>query len=250
MSRDEPIQAIGVQQHLRSVTIEPPAISRASALTALAIIIPAPTIGALVSFWIAPGTTGLIVYALCKAVLYLLPALWHRFRDQERWSLSPVKHGGWLIGLVSGLAIGAVILLTWRVLGDRAIDTHAFADILAKNGLSDVSRFLMAAAWLTIVNSALEEYSFRWFITTRIEALAPRAATILSAAAFTLHHIVVLAAYLPYAMVIVGSAGIFVGGILWSWLYRRCRSIWPGWLSHALVDAAVMLVGYSVLFGH
>ena len=225
-------------------------LTKRSAAIALAIIVPAPTIGALVSFWIAPGAIGLAVYAVCKAILYLTPALWSRFVDRQPLSASPARNGGWFIGLFSGVAIGAAILVTWQLLGDRAIDVDAFREILAKNGLSDATRFIIAAAWLSIVNSVLEEYAFRWFITTRFEVLAPRRATILSALAFTMHHIVVLAAYLPITTTILGSIGIFIGGIIWSWLYRRTRSIWPGWLSHALVDCAIMLIGWLVLFGN
>ena len=45
----------------------------------------------------------------------------------------------------------------------------------------------------------------------------------------------------------LASAGVFVGGVAWSWLYRRSGSIWPGYLSHAIVDAAIMGVGYAAL---
>ncbi|MFO0828402.1 MAG: CPBP family intramembrane glutamic endopeptidase [Phycisphaerales bacterium] len=200
------------------------------------------------SFWIAPGAVGIVVYALCKAVLYLTPALWHRFRDGGAWSLSPPRAGGWRLGIASGAGIGVIILAASWILGDRAIDVELFRAILAKNGLSDPAKFLLAAAWLSIVNSLLEEYAFRWFITTRFEALAPRGAVVLSALAFTAHHVIVLLAYLPLLSTLLASAGIFVGGMFWSWLYRRTRSVWPCWISHALVDAAIMLVGWQALF--
>jgi membrane protease YdiL (CAAX protease family) len=45
------------------------------------------------------------------------------------------------------------------------------------------------------------------------------------------------------------SLGVFVGGLLWSWLLRRHGSLVPGYLSHILVDLAIFVVGASMLFG-
>ena len=222
-----------------------------SAAWALVVVVPAPTIGALMSFWIAPGPVGLVAYAICKAILYGTPAVWSRFVDGERWSssrpLPSEARRAWVIALLSGLVIGGSIVLAWWLLGERAIDVPRFQGILAENRIATPARFIAAAAWFSIVNSLLEEYSFRWFITTRIERLTPRGAATLSALAFTAHHVVVLLAYLPPFATALASAGIFVGGLFWSWLYRRCRSVWPGWLSHALVDAAIMAIGYVSL---
>jgi membrane protease YdiL (CAAX protease family) len=222
-------------------------IARWSAVASLALVIPAPSIGALVSFWLFPGPIGLVTYAVCKAVLYLTPALWSRFVDGERWSWSPPRKGGFGIGIALGLLIGALIWAAYLLLGDRAIDMGPFREVLEKNQLSTPMRFLVAAAWLSFVNALLEEYVFRWFITTRFAAIAPRAAIWLSAGAFTMHHVIVLLKYLPVPSTILASAGIFVGGLLWSWLYRRSESVWPPYVSHAIVDLAVMGVGYWAL---
>ncbi|MFT5683835.1 MAG: hypothetical protein ACI8RZ_004767 [Myxococcota bacterium] len=32
-------------------------------------------------------------------------------------------------------------------------------------------------------------------------------------------------------------------------MYAKTGSIWPGWLSHALVDAAILTIGALLLFG-
>ena len=46
-----------------------------------------------------------------------------------------------------------------------------------------------------------------------------------------------------------GFRGIFIGGTVWSGLYLRYRSIWPGYASHAIVDVAVFGIGWWVIFG-
>jgi membrane protease YdiL (CAAX protease family) len=48
---------------------------------------------------------------------------------------------------------------------------------------------------------------------------------------------------------LLGSLGVFIGGAVWSWLYLRYRSVWPCYLSHALADAAIFIIGYRLIFG-
>jgi membrane protease YdiL (CAAX protease family) len=222
-------------------------ISTRSAIASLALIIPAPTIGALFSFWIAPGAMGLIVYGLCKTILYLTPALWSRFVDRQPWSVTPPRRGGWLTGIATGIVLGGAVLIAWHLFGDWAIHVEALRRSLEQSGLSNARRFFGAAVWICLVNSLLEEYAFRWFITTRIEVLTTRGAASLCALAFTMHHVIVLLAILPVTTAWIAAAGVFCGGLTWSWLYRRCGSVWPGWLSHVLVDASIMWVGWQAL---
>jgi membrane protease YdiL (CAAX protease family) len=211
-------------------------------------MIPAPSIGALVSLWIAPGTAGLFVYALCKVILYLTPALWSRFIDGQPWKVTPPNAKGWLTGLALGLVLGGAVLAAWQLIGDWAIDAEVLRHSLENNGLFSVGRFFVAAAWICLVNSLLEEYAFRWFITSRMEVLTPRWAALLSAFAFTAHHIIVLLSILPTPLAWLASFGVFCGGLTWSWLYRRSGSIWPGWVSHVIVDVAIMWVGWRIVF--
>ena len=45
----------------------------------------------------------------------------------------------------------------------------------------------------------------------------------------------------------MGSMGVFIGGLIWSWTLRQWGSIVPGWISHAIVDLAIAIVGASML---
>jgi len=70
-----------------------------------------------------------------------------------------------------------------------------------------------------------------------------------SAVAFTLHHVIALAVYMPAPAAAVCSLGVAVGGATWSVLYLRYRSVWPGYVSHVLADAALFAAGYALVFG-
>jgi membrane protease YdiL (CAAX protease family) len=47
----------------------------------------------------------------------------------------------------------------------------------------------------------------------------------------------------PFALCVAG------GGVAWAWLYDRSNSLYAPWLSHLLIDAAVMAIGYDLAFG-
>ena len=52
-----------------------------------------------------------------------------------------------------------------------------------------------------------------------------------------------------WPLVVLGSLGVFIGGVTWSWMYRKYRSVWVPYVSHAMVDIAIFAVGADVLFG-
>lgn len=96
----------------------------------------------------------------------------------------------------------------------------------------------------------IEMTPVRWFVFRQFEAIVgPWWAVLAAALAFTTHHVVALAGQFDTGLAIVGSVGVFTGGVTWSWLYRRYGSIWPGYVSHALVDVAVFAIGYQLIFG-
>jgi membrane protease YdiL (CAAX protease family) len=71
---------------------------------------------------------------------------------------------------------------------------------------------------------------------------------LVTAAIFTAHHVLVLRAFFPWPFVLWGSAGVFVAGLVWTWLYARMGTVWPSYVSHMLADCALLWVGYSLLF--
>jgi membrane protease YdiL (CAAX protease family) len=108
------------------------------------------------------------------------------------------------------------------------------------------------AAFIAVAHAALEEYYWRWFVFGRLRRhLAVGAAAVLSGLAFMGHHVLVLAVYFPgrfWGAAVPLSLAIAVGGVVWAWLYHRSGSLLGPWLSHVLVDAAIMLIGYDLMF--
>lgn len=201
------------------------------------------------AMWVAPGAVGKAVYFACKFWLLALPLVWLILIDGKRPSWSRPTRGGMLVGGLTGLAIAVGILAVYRLFVHGRIDADTLRTLAAANRFDEPAVYLAFAAYLTLVNSLLEEYVWRWFVLEKCENLAASAAAVVgSSLFFTLHHVIALKAYLPWSGTIVASLGVFVGGVLWGWMYVRYRSVWPGYISHVLVDAAVLAVGWFLLF--
>jgi len=171
----------------------------------------------------------------------------------ERGSLSwsPMRRGGLGMGALTGAAIFAVVLGGGLLLAPVMIDAAAVKEAAQRTGLDQPWRFMALAGYWITINSMIEEYVFRWFCQRQCERLVRdvRIAAVLSGLCFTIHHVVALRMQFPWGATLLGSLGVFVGGTIWSAMYAKYRSIWPGYLSHAMVDVAVYIVGWKLIYG-
>lgn len=230
---------------------------RSLAWTSLCLLVPAPTIGVLFALWLAAGTTfGSVVYLLCKLWLLALPAVWYLVVDGGRIRFSILQNPqGWMVGAVSGGVIGAVILLTWLLAPAEWIDAERFRQTAAANGLDHLIPYMVFAIATVTLNAVMEEYVWRWFVlrqSRRVLGAVPGQsllATLMASAFFTLHHVIALKAYFPWSATLVASLGVFIAGLVWCALYIYYRSIWPGYVSHALVNIGMFVVGFWIIFG-
>ena len=83
----------------------------------LLIVATAPSIGSLSGLWIWPGAFGSTIYAICKTLLYGIPA-WVAWRTLTRRDLRNAFRSGCtrnalLVGTASGLLIGGGIVALW-----------------------------------------------------------------------------------------------------------------------------------------
>ncbi|HXV75672.1 MAG TPA: CPBP family intramembrane glutamic endopeptidase [Candidatus Polarisedimenticolaceae bacterium] len=230
--------------------------SRRSAVTALALLVPAPSIGVLVALSGptdesgATTTLAQAVWLLSKLWILLLPVAWHRFVDGRAPRVPRPAAAGMPAAVLSGALFAIVITSAYATLGRRWIDVGAAGERIAAAGLDSLPLYAgMALYWCT-VNSLLEEYVWRWFVFTRCEAVRPGLPAVLAAGLFfTLHHTIALAAFFDDARtVVLASIGIWVAGASWSWIYLRWRNIYAAWLSHALADLAIFWIGYRIVF--
>jgi uncharacterized protein len=226
------------------------------ALLALALILPAPLLGVSSSLYLPPirslGTQeieiGKVVWAVAKIWLLLLPVVWLLFVDKGKLSWSPTNWKGVLAGLLWSIPVATVLLGSyWVAKGGSFIDPEATKTI-EELGIATPAKFLIFASTMSLGNSLMEEYVWRWFVFSKCKVLVGVwPAIVLSAFFFTLHHIVILWTVGSIWMVIAGSIALFAGGTIWGYLYNKYNSIWPGWICHVAADTAIMWITWQIL---
>ena len=219
------------------------------AALALLLILPAPCLGPTLALIVGRGDLGIVLWAGAKVWMIALPLLWHLFVDKRPLSLSPPTRQGWVVGALTGGLTALVIAAAYVAIGTHWIDPSSVRESLAPTGLTHMPTYLGVAAFWILGNALIEEYVYRWFVFTRARQWMGRTAAILfSAGAFVLHHVLSMANSFPWEVTLLACTGVFIGGILWSVLYTRYKTLWSAYISHAMADIAVFGVGFVLLF--
>src|SRR5262245_56285720 len=111
-------------------------LERRRAWIAIGLLVPAPTLGALTAFVLAPGPIGQAVYALAKVWILVLPLVWHLRVERGHASLSPLARGvrvrAWTEGLLLGALFAGVVLAANALLGERWLDPQSLRKVLTR----------------------------------------------------------------------------------------------------------------------
>ena len=232
--------------------------SKKKAIVALSLILPAPLIGVSSSFHMPSIRTpftdeieiGKIIWALAKVWLMVLPVVWLLCIDQGKLSWSPTNRKGVLAGLVWSVLFAIIIFVLYGLFRGTLIPPSAKHQIF-ELGITSPAHFFIFASAMSLGNSLMEEYVWRWFVFSKFKLLlGVWPAIILSAFFFTVHHIVIMWNFGSLWLVFLGSIGLFTGAIIWAWLYNKYNSIWPGWICHVAADTAIMWITWWIITGN
>lgn len=231
----------------------------ADVLTLLAMVYP--TLGAWMYFVLFRDSEwARNLYMGSKLVQFALPLVWVALVGvgRPRLGLSRPRASGLWPGLLSGVAISLGIIALFQLIlaGTPAADQAAerIRATLRVFGVTTPFSYLLLALGISLVHSLLEEYYWRWFVYQRVAAWMPTVpAVLLASVAFASHHMIVLNRYAPddsfWTLVVPGTAAVGVGGVFWCWLYDRYGSLLSPWISHILVDLALMAIGFGLVWG-
>jgi len=224
----------------------------------LVIALALPTAGALIYFVAAQPDEPLfrVMYAVSKVVQFALPVAVLLAIDRERLKAIRLSTRGLAAGgMVGATIVVAITGIYFGALRGTPILSGLADSIRAKAtgfGLGSPAGLVTFALFLSAIHSFLEEYYWRWFVHAGLrERLPQTAAVVISSLAFAAHHVVVLAVYFPdriWTATVPFSLAVAAGGAAWAWLYDRYQSLAGPWLAHLLTDAAIMAVGYELLF--
>jgi len=221
------------------------------ALLGLILVAIAPSVSVITGFAFKAGILAIFVFIITKVWIFGLPAFWYLRIEKGEKSLSLPENGGWKVSTLLGIGMLIVIFIAYFSIGDKLLRADELTEILDTVGLTVAWRFALAIIFWVFINSVLEEYVFRWFITSKIEQLIGGVwiPIFLSAGIFTIHHTIALAFFIDPLGNFIASLGVFIGGAIFSWLYMRYRSIWVAWVAHAIADIAIFIIAWNMVIG-
>ena len=230
-------------------TLDDNANAKRRAILALVLLVPVPSLGTWMGMVAAEGPAGQAMFAASKLWVWLFPVVWLMLVDKRRPTFPRPAARGMAVACVTGVLIMAAIAAGYWFLGRQWIDAEFMRDKMIEVGLDTKGKYLLGALYWITINSLLEEYVWRWFVTTRCETLMPRkAAVAVSALFFTFHHIIALEVYFDWRVSVLASLGVFIGGATWSWLYIRYRNIWAAYVCHVFADVIIFAIGWYLVF--
>lgn len=199
-----------------------------------------------------------VAYGAGKAIQFAFPLVYVAcfepaliFRRPQRPTAA-----GLLWGIAFGLVVGGAIVALYHTAlrGSPWLEQlpALIRTRLQQFGLDSPLGFLGLAVFYSLIHSLLEEYYWRWFVFGRLRRYVRLSGAVaLSSVGFMLHHLVLLYVYFPGRFWLLGlpfGLAVAVGGAFWAWVYYRSGSLVGPWLSHLMVDAALMTVGYVLLW--
>jgi membrane protease YdiL (CAAX protease family) len=206
------------------------------------------------------------IYSAAKVVQFAIPAVWVGLVCRQSLRLpialtpapSPGRRGE-INGVIEGLLFAAVVvggmlmLYFWCLKPGHYLSQYAtpIRDTAAQFGMGSPAMFIIGGTLLSLVHSFLEEYYWRWFVFGRLRRFMMVASAVaISALAFTAHHVILLGTFFGILSLpaIFFSLCVAVGGAAWAIIYHRSGSLLGSWLSHAMIDAAIFVAGYDIIF--
>ena len=196
------------------------------------------------------------VYAVAKLAQFSFPLVWLAVVER-RWPRFFTGDGARSAGdaLGFGAIVGAAVVGSYfGVLKGGLLlagGQEAIRSKVHEIGAAAPAAYVALALFYSVVHSFLEEYYWRGFVFAELRALLSiRTALAVSSLAFAAHHVIVLGVFFRGAwwMVALLSASVAGGGAVWARLYDRSGSLLGPWLSHMLVDASLMVVGFDMLW--
>jgi len=197
------------------------------------------------------------VYSLTKIIQFSLPVVAVLFLFKQQLKMFGGGRGGMTGGIAFGIAVGLSILALY--LGYlRHSEVFATFDASLREKLHGLGattplRYAALAVFISLFHSFLEEYYWRWFVFGELrKRIARWLAYAISSIGFAAHHIIVVAAYTgwhQWVWITFFSAGVAVGGLVWAYQYEKSGSLVAPWVSHLIVDVALMTVGAIHLWG-
>ena len=185
--------------------------------------------------------------AVKLALFLLLPLLYARFdRDVKLRGLFRFHKRGVAAALILGGSIYAFLLGGYFVLRG-VFDFSGVASSLSQNAGVTADNFIFVALYISLINSALEEFFFRGFVFRNLLDRGAPLAYLFSSAAFALYHIAMMIGWFSLPLTALIILGLIVGGVIFNALNQHFGTLYVSWAVHMFANFAINTIGFILL---
>lgn len=214
----------------------------------LGLAIALPILGAYGYFVVFSESTGTrLLYLGVKVMMIGLGIFaWRRHAWRLRDALVKEKKeiaAGFALG---ALCAGTIFLSVWMFWGELLGAKTEVAGKVAS--LVSLTWFMPIAVVFSVAHAFFEEWYWRGFVVRALERyMRPAYAIILGALAFAGHHIIVLSQMFSWHIVVLGSVGVWCGGVMWGVWRHKTGSLLAPWIAHMCADLAIFYIGFLII---
>ena len=152
------------------------------------------------------------------------------------------------ISAALGIGVYLFILVGYYVL-KGFIDLDNIALQLENNLNVNKDNFVFVALYISFVNSMLEELFFRGFgFLTLSKSSSKLYSYVVSALAFSIYHVSILANWFNIIIYVVFIVGLFATGLFFNWLNEKYNNIYNSWIVHMCANFSINTIGF-IMFG-
>lgn len=152
------------------------------------------------------------------------------------------------IAIALGLAVYVLVQVGYFILkGFINLDNVVMA---LENNLSvNKDNFVFVSLYISFINSLLEELFFRGFgFLTLNKFFSKRYSYAISAFAFSVYHVSILANWFNVVIYVLFIVGLFGTGLFFNFLNDRYNNIYNSWIVHMCANFSINTVGF-IMFG-
>lgn len=192
-----------------------------------------------------------VIKSLYKLIIFaglplIYSALDKEVKFKEYFSIKDKKQIKFAVAL--GLGIYLIVQAGYYILkGFISLDNIAM--ILENNLRVNKDNFVVVSLYISLINSLLEELFFRGFgFVTLSKFSSKRYTYIISALAFSVYHVSILADWFNIIIYALFLTGLFGTAIFFNWLNDRYSNIFNSWLVHMCANFSINTIGF-MMFG-
>ena len=148
------------------------------------------------------------------------------------------------VALALGLAVYLFVQVGYFIL-KGFINLDNVAMVLESNLNVNKDNFILVSLYISFINSLLEELFFRGFgFLTLNKFLSKRHTYVISAFAFSVYHVSILANWFNVVIYALFIIGLFGTGLFFNFLNDKYNNIYNSWIVHMCANFSINTIGF------